>query len=306
MRNQHSMGMSGLLLMPIFILIIGCGDGPTPGSQPTDTTETVEPVAELLLDGQPNFRDLGGLETTDGKALRSRMIFRSGELSHISENDLKKLESAGILKVINFLTPKEIEKNGEDIVPEGTEHVYIPIDADGWAHEAQNAIRNAEFDKISPDINPMFHEMLVDVGREPYAAFLRSLIEGNGEPTVYHCSHGVHRTGTATAILLGVLGVPWEDIRTDYLRTNEARKDEVEQSLVKLNKMAAEKQGIPVDSVDMTNINAFYILEGRYIDATQAAVMNKYGSFEDYAIKGLGLDQTEVEKLRSIYLVDLD
>ena len=62
--------------------------------------------------------------------------------------------------------------------------------------------------------------------------------------------------------------------------------------------MAAEKQGIPPDQVDMTNINAFYILEGSYIDATLDEIIKQYGSMDEYLHQGLGLRDVEIQRLQ--------
>ena len=60
--------------------------------------------------------------------------------------------------------------------------------------------------------------------------------------------------------------------------------------------------GIAFEEVDMTNIKAFYILEGKYIDATRDEIMKKYGSFESYAIKELGLTKKEIFALKNAML----
>jgi protein-tyrosine phosphatase len=49
----------------------------------------------------------------------------------------------------------------------------------------------------------------------------------------------------------------------------------------------------------MTNIKAFYILEGAYIDATQVEIITQYGSMEAYLRKGLGLSNEEIQQLHS-------
>ena len=48
----------------------------------------------------------------------------------------------------------------------------------------------------------------------------------------------------------------------------------------------------------MTNINAFYILKGNYIDATRDEILKQYGSIDRYLIKGLGLKKSEIQALR--------
>jgi protein-tyrosine phosphatase len=115
---------------------------------------------------------------------------------------------------------------------------------------------------------------------------------------VFHCSHGIHRTGTGAAILLSILGVPWETVREDYLLSNDFRKEEVEQRLEQLRQLAAKNQGIAPAKVDMTNIYAFYILEGKYIDAALDEVIKKYGSMDNYIKEGLGISDDEIQKLK--------
>ena len=74
-----------------------------------------------------------------------------------------------------------------------------------------------DFSKVPADLNPEIHRLLVVEAKDYYAKLLREIIAVDSQPLVYHCSHGVHRTGTATAILLSALGVPWENVREDYL-----------------------------------------------------------------------------------------
>ena len=48
----------------------------------------------------------------------------------------------------------------------------------------------------------------------------------------------------------------------------------------------------------MTNINAFYVLDGSYIDATRDQILQDYGTIENYLTDGLGLSHEEISKLR--------
>ena len=289
--------------------LTGCG-----GGEPPAVDSAAEPITEarvdsdpapgpqIRLEGQPNFRDLGGYQTIGGRTVKPGEIYRSGELSHLTDEDVAALEELQIRTVFNFLLPEEIEKNGPDRLPESARESLQPISGEQAAKQTMmvtSAIKAGEFEKVPPEINPEFHRLLLEEGTDQYAALLREAADPANRPLIYHCSHGVHRTGTATAILLSALGVPWETIREEYLLTNEYRQEEVEAQLARIRQMAAEKQGIAPEDVDMSNVDAFYILEGSYIDGTLEQAIADYGSMESYIRDGLGLTDDEVENLRA-------
>ena len=159
------------------------------------------------------------------------------------------------------------------------------------------ARRTGDFSKISPDANPGIHRSLIREAKSEYAELLREIIRQD-EPLVFHCSHGIHRTGTAAAILLWSVGVPWATIRQDYLLSNKYRQHEIEQRTEQLRQLAAKNRSIAPEKVDMTNINAFYNLEGKYIDAARDQIVKDYGSIDGYLKQGLGLSDAEITQLR--------
>ncbi len=288
-------------VVALTIIASGCAQESEPVAE-IPVQPPAAPVRHIDLEGQPNFRDLGGYETADGRTVKWGQVYRSGELPHLTDADVAMLEELEINTVMNFLLPEEIEMNGSDQLPEGTREVPAPIHGDRAAEltmVAQTAIKTANFDDIPPEMNPEFHRMLLDEGKNEYAALLREAADPENRPLVFHCSHGVHRTGTATAILLSALGVPWDTIRADYLLTNTFLSEEVEATLAKVKQMAAKTLDVPPDEVDMTNVEAFYIVDGSYIDGSLEQAVEEYGSMEAYIRDGLGITDEEVEELRS-------
>lgn len=257
---------------------------------------------QIPLEGQSNFRDIGGYRTVDGKSIRWGQIYRSGELPRLTDKDVDELEKLGIATVVNFLTEDEIEARGKDRLPFGVREIALPISGKAEQDLAKivlQARQTADFSQVPVELNPEVHRLLVgEAAKKQYATLLKVVADPDNRPLAFHCSHGVHRTGTATAILLSALGVPWKTVREDYLLSNVYRKEEVEKRLTELQGVAAKKQGIPPDQVDMTNIRAFYILEGSYIDATRDEIRKQYGSMDKYLRRGLGLSDLEVQKLR--------
>ena len=54
-----------------------------------------------------------------------------------------------------------------------------------------------------------------------FRTLFTTLGDGAHRPLVFHCTAGKDRTGFASALLLTLLGVPWETVLEDYLHTNQ-------------------------------------------------------------------------------------
>ena len=283
------------------VCVVGCKKDTQP--QSADAGKQGAPSdRHVVLDGQPNFRDLGGYKNADGRTVKWGQVYRSGELPRLSDADVARLEELGIRTVVNFLTPLETEERGPDRLPHGGREVSQPISGGaggGLAKVISEARQTGDFSKVPVELNAEIHRLLVRDAREQYATLFRQIADASNRPLAFHCSHGVHRTGTAAAILLATLGVPWETVREDYLLSNEYRKEEIEKRLGQLRQLAAENQGIAPEQVDTTNMEAFYILQGSYIDATHDQIIKDYGSLDQYLRKGLGLSKAEIERLRT-------
>ena len=287
-------------IVSLAILAASCASSST---EPTATGAGASIEARHVdLEGQPNFRDLGGYRAADGRTVKWGQVFRSGELGHLTDADVERLDELGLRTVVNFLLPEEIEEDGPDRLPSGTRSVLAPMtseDAARLTQMARYAVRSADFDALPPTINPEIHQMLVEDGAEEYALLLRTMLDPKNRPIAFHCSHGIHRTGTGSAILLSLLGVPWETIREDYLLSNTCRAEEIEASLESARKRTAERLQVAPESVDLANARAFYVLEGNYIDGSLQRVVETYGSMENYAKEALGLTDDEITRLRT-------
>ena len=268
---------------------------------PIAYSDFTEDNRHVSLDGQSNFRDIGGYETADGRSVKWGQVYRSGELHKLSDSDVAKLDALGVKAVASFLTEREIEARGHDRLPEGVREIPLPMEAGNMGDLAAIVIEarsTGDFSNVPVEFNPEIHRLLITEARDYYARLLRELADPANRPMVYHCSHGVHRTGTATAILLSALGVPWETVREDYLLSNKYRKQEVDRRVKQLQLLAADTLLVEPEQVDMTNIKAFYILQPEYIDASLDEAIKQYGSMENYIRKGLGITDTELANLR--------
>jgi len=279
---------------------VGCAE-PAPKNVPP-AEPPAAPNRHVELEGQPNFRDLGGYESADGRTVKWGEVFRSGELPRLTDDDVAVLETLEIETVVNFLTEKEIEARGPDRLPEGVAEVPLPMESGDMGDLTAvvlEARTTGDFSDVPPGINPDIHRRLMVEAHEYYAALLREIADPDNRPLVFHCSHGIHRTGTAAAILLSALGVPWETVREDYLLSNTYRREEIEHRLAQLRELHAANTGVLPEEIDTTNMEAFYVLQASYIDAALEQAVAEFGSMEAYIRDGLGITDEEVETLRA-------
>jgi protein-tyrosine phosphatase len=259
------------------------------------------------LKGQPNFRDIGGYVTSDGRKIKSGLVYRSGELPKLTDKDVETLRELGIKTVVNFLTPGEIEWRGKDRLPDGVREINLPITGEvagipDAANKLVDARKSGDFRNFPPEFNPQVHEELViGIADQQYSELFKILADQSNYPLVYHCSHGIHRTGTATALVLSALGVPWETVRKDYLLSNVARQSEISQ---RTEQLEGEATKIPMSDEDRKAnseaIRAFYVLEPEYIDESRKAAVEKYGSLDRYLEERLGLKDQQIRNLREL------
>jgi protein-tyrosine phosphatase len=64
-------------------------------------------IRRLPLEGTPNFRDLSGYETVDGRFVQWGKVYRSGVLTYLTPADLAYLDRLGIQVVCDFRTAEE-------------------------------------------------------------------------------------------------------------------------------------------------------------------------------------------------------
>ncbi|MFP4552159.1 MAG: tyrosine-protein phosphatase, partial [Spirochaetales bacterium] len=186
----------------------------------------------MIVEGAPNFRDIGGYETGDGRRIRDGLLYRSDSLAKLTRADWASLARRGIRSVADFREPFEREKASYRVPDEISLHV-LPIEVGGEdiRAEVEKVVRG----RSERDVN----EFLVEIGRalvldhsEVYARWLRILLDENeAMPHVFHCTAGKDRTGFAAALILRLLGVPHETVIEDYLATNDRLSEFVKRVL---------------------------------------------------------------------------
>ncbi len=239
-----------------------------------------------ILEGAPNFRDLGNYPVTGGQRTVPRKVFRSQTLAGLSDGDLETLKALNLRTVIDFRGDEEVLKEPSRL-PEGVRIVRLPIGV-GNSNPLMEQLMTGGVDSLQcvafmQDINRRFATEFTP----QYRAFFEILLDPESYPLVFHCTAGKDRTGFAAALLLSALGVDWDTVMDDYLLTNRYLKP---QHLTQVPEQAAAA------------IRQMWGVQPSYLDAARDEIVQKYGSIDRYLQQEMHIGETEKARLRQLLL----
>ncbi|MEO6503082.1 MAG: tyrosine-protein phosphatase [Jatrophihabitantaceae bacterium] len=193
---------------------------------------TAGAVNWIPLQGAVNARDVGGLPTAGGGAIRPGVLIRSASLGHLTDADVSHLvQDLGVRRVVDLRTDIEVDRDGPgalhsqpDVV---VHHLSLYPDAGVRAEmppsprlEPPNPTLPWQGEGFAAEHNPVVAAYLRYLEQRPdsIVAALRAIAEPEGA-TLVHCAAGKDRTGVVVALALTVAGVPNEVIAADYAHT---------------------------------------------------------------------------------------
>ena len=245
------------------------------------------------LHGAPNFRDLGGYETADGRTVRWGMLYRSDELAELDDADVAELERRGLRLVVDLRSSEEIAEAPNRIPATVTQHLHAQLgNQDANPESIKHELLSGELD--ARDVHVMklenYREHVLGENRSSIASLLREIARDGGVPMVFHCAGGRDRTGVAAAVLLELLGVSRNQIYADYMLTNRHLQIEDRRA-----RMAA--MDLPDATVEA--VMRATLASPEYLAMAFGAIDENYGSVEAYVRHGLGVEDEVVAELRA-------
>ncbi|MCX4094794.1 tyrosine-protein phosphatase [Nocardia sp. alder85J] len=216
----------------------------------------------LHLEGVLNARDLGGYRTTDGRVVRTGLVYRTGELGKATDADLAALTGHDV-RVVDDLRTSFERTASADRVPAGATANWDDI-------IGGNPVEMLKSFSAGPDLYRAFiTEPAANVG---FANVLHD-IANTDAAVLYHCSAGKDRTGWTSAVLLTLLGVDRDTVNYDFLLSNFYRD---------------APTGDMVNGVAQPELDAAFDQVGK-----------SYGSFDNYLHEGLKLTDGDIAVLRA-------
>lgn len=172
----------------------------------------------LPMIGGYNFRDLGGLRNTEGRFIKWGKLFRSDDLSNLTDLDLGYLSSIPLRTIVDFRSQQEIEK-APSRIPDSVQNRYHLSIIPGDIYLFEEMMKQPE-EKMIENMKMLYRDLVSDDKCVSNYKRFFSEVQANNGPLMYHCSAGKDRTGVATALILSALGIDEKTITEDYLSSN--------------------------------------------------------------------------------------
>ncbi|QJC54013.1 tyrosine-protein phosphatase [Paenibacillus albicereus] len=244
-----------------------------------------------------NLRELGGLPAADGKRIKPGHLYRSGELTDLSEEEFRLLESLGLAFICDLRTA---DKGVEVPTPRIGETPYVQLPVFGGNFSSSEIPKllgqMAAGGKLEDPLPGIYRQFVTDEHtRGAYARLVRALLEAEGRPVLWHCTVGKDRTGFAAAVVLLALGASEETIAADYMATEGSRAEATERILAQVGAVLPDERVLGfVRSVLGVSLD--------YIRSALDEMRSAYGSTDGYLEQGLGVTEQERMLLRERYL----
>ncbi len=240
----------------------------------------------FILEGQQNFRDIGGSRDVDGSLVASGEVYRSGELSTLTDADLIRFEGLGIRTVVDFRSEVEATLHHDRLPASVTYHPFpiMPGSRDSSAERL--------FKTFNPTDFPAFEDVYRSLVREhasEYRALIHLVADPDSRPLVFHCTAGKDRTGVAAALLLTLLGVAWPHVEEDFLESNAILSQQAPEIMERWTRSLADS-GRQLDPDTRDRLKRLLRVEPSYLAAARDEMITLGGSVDAYLAEYLGIE----------------
>ncbi|KAI0677306.1 protein-tyrosine phosphatase-like protein [Trametes maxima] len=263
---------------------------------PAYVAHTLSRPPFVSVPGVVNVRDLGSYHTHfPGLATRPGLLYRSGEISHITPEGAQQLRELGITTVYDLRSDTEMLRY-ETPIPtiDGVEVVHIPVfKTEDYSPEAM-AQRFQLYASGKTEAFMILYAQILDSAGPAFGVVFRHIRDRPDSPCLFHCTAGKDRTGILAAILLKLAGVDDETIAQDYALTRVGREPAREMIMKRLSKVPyfATNSEAALNMFSSETMLAFLQL-----------LSDRYGGVEKYVKDVVGLTDDDIAAVRKHFLV---
>lgn len=248
-----------------------------------------------------NLRELGGYRAKDGRTIRKGLLYRSAALGLLNAQELERFKELGIRTIIDFRSRKAC--------------IQLP---DPVFENCEQIFTCAAFENLRDDLNDSpreFFQMLIDEDQhgnftatmissiqaalvytnEAYKVLFRTM-KDRKVPLLFHCSQGKDRTGIAAILIMLALDIEEDQIRYDYLLSNEYRRSFIDKRMNSTRLLSSRSENF------RTAVTAVEGVIPEAVHMILAEILERYGTYENFLFHEYDLNETDLADLRNYYL----
>lgn len=269
---------------------------------------------KVAVESMNNLRDLGGYRNEDGLYVRYGVLFRGDDLFPLTRADAVYLENMGIKSIIDYRGVEERNSRPNKEILNTTTYICSPnstvaalasasmaTDREKIDHMIQQTTSKEGREKMMESKLGMAKEMVRfvedDFAINAFRDFINVIKRIETAPSVHHCRGGKDRTGYGSALILFILGVSEEDIKSDYLLTAEMNK-------VRNMKRMAEYRAYTENQFVLDALENTMSTDLAFLEAAIDAMKRNHRTPLEYIKEKLGVTDDDIEVMRKFYLYD--
>lgn len=224
-----------------------------------------------------NFRQLGGIPSSDGRKVKKNMFFRGAPFIDLDEITKKELTKIGFKHIVDLRSEDEAKTKTVNFIPCGCD--YTQISANRLSHERRANNLDFSDNSSSEEIEKWLKKAYRYFPFENKAyKVVFDYLKREEVPIYFHCACGKDRTGACAALILYMLDVDLSYIYEDYLKSYEEMK-----KIIKDPSRTA-------------------LVFKEWLEGSFEEIENKYPDRDAYFLVEFGIDKKMRQKLKDFYL----
>lgn len=254
---------------------------------------------DVAIGSFTNLRDMGGL-VCGAKTLRRGKLFRSSALSSKNRKDKQLLDSLDLDMIIDLRTPEEILEK-PDYIPKRCEFINASVyklDEFRYITSTKDTLKDIlRLRRQEADI--LRQSKLRAYGQMPFAPEFNEIFRqmDHGRTIAFHCSEGKDRTGIAAMLIEFAFGRSEEQVRYEYLRSNQyfIGRNASQQRLLRI---------IRVDPDHYRNLVYCMSTHDELFDTALTAIRERYVDIPTFLREAHGISTDRIQAWKQYYLID--
>jgi len=257
----------------------------------------IDNAASLKVENVINFRDVGGYYNKDGNKIKEGVLFRSGDLSKLTDIGIERINHLGIKTIYDLRTSDEISAR-PDRIPDGVSYIHFPIYSEN--EQPSGLLRAISRFNLKDYWDEFNIVILAEKKASKYGELFKKIANNDQNPILVHCTAGKDRVGIGIALFLLMLDVSEDVVVADYTKSNyyfpqilnyaQSRYDEHKQFTTLFNMSAVDLQ-------------VFYLARENTLRKLINYLVEKYGSIENYLIEKAGVGEDTIKIIKERFIV---